>query len=395
MTHHESFPGRPRGRRARPDNDVPEWAGYDAVPQDKPEFPDLSATRGREAPARDGRVHGEARLPEGAGYPPNVPGYPPQGSGQASQGQPPWEDQPWRAPRQPAEPQPRPSLRPQPSLRPRPRPRQGPGHEGTDWTGAASQDPMEAFSERWRRRGGESREERRADRRRRRRLLIAAGAGAAVVIAVAVYFLIGGKSTPANPDLGSLITTFLPGEIRQVPDACTSVPGATLSEFLPGQPKTAAPPLNTGADSQCTWTLDKAPLYRVLEVNIQAYSPNALVSYGDGSATFAAINAYAQDETAKQSPAPRSGQPPSAVTDLSGMPGGSDTVAFEAAQVFKVNGAITDMATVVVRYRNVIVTVVLNGLDHANVGKYGPVSQAALNSAAQTIAREVTGEIVR
>jgi hypothetical protein len=254
---------------------------------------------------------------------------------------------------------------------------------------------MEAFSERWRRRGSESREERRADRRKRRRLLVISGGAAAVVIAVVVYLVIGnGGGNPAGVGLNSLITSFLPGEIQQVPNACDTVPAATLGQYLPGPLKVAEPPLNSGLDSQCTWTLDKAPLYRVLEVNIQAYSPSGLAS-GDGSATFAAIDAYAEDEQVKQNPGPRSGQPKATVTDLSGMPGGNDTVAFQATQVFNVNSAITDVSTVVVRYRNVIVTVVMNGLDHASKGNYGPVSPDELSSAAQTVAKQVTGRLLR
>ena len=252
---------------------------------------------------------------------------------------------------------------------------------------------MEAFSERWRRRGDDSREERRADRRKHRQMLIIGGGAAAVVIAVAVYFLTGGSGSPANLGLGSLVTTFLPGELQQVPNACTSVPSATFAQYLPGQLKTAAPPLNTGANTQCTWTLDKPPVYRVLEVNMQAFSPSGLAS-GDGSATFAAEDAYSEYENAKQNPGPRSGEPKATVTDLPGMPGGNGTSAFEATQVFKVNGAISDEATVIVRYRNVIVTVVMNGLDHANKGNYGPASPGVLSSAAQTIARQVTGELV-
>ena len=333
MTQHGSFPGRPRGRRARPYNDVPEWAGFDAVPEDQREFPDLAPIRGRDARARDGRVQEE----QGTGS----NGHPSSDAGEAS----------------------------------------------------AEPDSTEAFSERWRRRGSASRGDRRADRRRRRRLL-AAGAGAvAVVIAVVVYFVTGGSGSSANLGLGSLVTTFLPGELQQVPNACTSVPDAALGQYLPGQRKVAAPPLNSGANTQCTWTLDKPPLYRVLEVNIQVYSPSGLAS-GNGSATFAAIDAYAEAETAKQKPGPRSGQPKATVTDVSGMPGGRDSVAFQATQVFQNSGAVTDMATVVVRYRNVIVTVVMNGLDHANTGTYGPVSPSLLSSAAQTVAREVTGELV-
>ena len=193
MSQHGSFPGRPRGRRARPDNDVPEWAGYDAVPQDQREFPDLSPIRDR-----------EARAP----------------------GQAPWENQPWTQqappqphPRQPQQPQPQQS---QPQPQPQP---QSPRGGASDWADPADADPMEAFSERWHRRGSESRDDRRADRRKRRRTLIVGGGAAAVVIAVAVYFLTGSNGNSANLGLNSLVTTFLPGELQQVPDACTSVPG--------------------------------------------------------------------------------------------------------------------------------------------------------------------------
>ena len=252
---------------------------------------------------------------------------------------------------------------------------------------------MKAFAERWRRRGSASRGDRRADRRRRRRLIAACCGVAALGIAIALYFFTGGSGSSANLGLGSLVTTFLPGELQQVPNACTSVPSATLGQYLPGQRKVAAPPLNTGANSQCTWTLDKPPLYRVLEVNIQAFSPSGLAS-GDGSATFAAIDAYAEAETAKQNPGPRSGQPKATVTDVAGMPGGRDSVAFQATQVFQNNGAVTDMVTVAVRYRNVIVTVVMNGLEHANTGNYGPVSPSQLSSAAQTVAQQVAAPLV-
>jgi hypothetical protein len=415
VTQHGSSPGRPRGRRARPDNDVPEWAGYDAVPQDQREFPDLAPIRPRDARVRDGRVQGDpgqggwvqGNPPPGApgdwrggGYPPTGPGYPPTGPGYPPTG--------------PGYPQPGVGYQPGAPV--------GPGSPGTpgqpgpfqppqgqysqqqaqrpDWAGpdavdaSGEADHVGAFSERWRRRGSESREERRAGRRKHRRLLFAVGGGAlAVVIAVVVYFVTAGGSNSANLGFGSLVTTFLPGELQKVPNACQSVPGGTLTQYLPGQLKMAAPPLNTGPQSECTWTLDKPPVYRVLEVNMQAYSPSGLAP-GDGSATFAAEYAYAQDESAKQDPGPKSGQPKATITDLTGMPGGNDTVAFEAAQVFNVNGATTDVATVYVRYRNVIVTVVMNGLDHANKGNYGPASPSQLSAAAQTVANQVTGLLV-
>lgn len=244
---------------------------------------------------------------------------------------------------------------------------------------------MEAFSERWHRRGHEGP----GVRRKRQRLYLAGGGVAAVVIAVVVYFLTAGGGGATDTGLGSLVTTFLPGELQQVPNACTSVPSATLGSYLPGQRKEASPPLNSGAQSQCTWTLDNAPKYRVLEVSMTAYSPSGLAS-GNGSATFAAEDAYAEAQTAKEKPGPKSGQPPATVAAVPNL--GSS--AFAATQVFTANGAVMDMATVYVRYRNVMIQVVLNGMDHSSGAKqYGPVSKSTLLSQAQSVARQVTAKV--
>jgi hypothetical protein len=244
---------------------------------------------------------------------------------------------------------------------------------------------MAAFSERWQMRGQEDE----GDPRKRWRLYLGGGVVAAVIIAVVVYFLTAGSGGAANTGLGSLVTTFLPGELQQVPNACSSVSSGTLSQYLPGQLKEASPPLNTGAQSQCTWTLDNAPTYRVLEVYLTAYSPSGLAS-GDGSATFAAEDAYAEAENAKQKPGPKSGQSPATVASVPNL--GSS--AFSATQVFTENGAIMDMATVYVRYRNVTIQVVLNGIDHNSGGKqYGPVSKATLLSQAQSVAKQVTTKV--
>ncbi len=253
---------------------------------------------------------------------------------------------------------------------------------------------MEAFSERWHRRGLDSGDEPRSDGRKRRRLLIAGGAVVALAIAVVVYLMSGGPGA-ANLGFGNFVTNFLPGELQQVPDPCTTVPAATLNQYLPGTRKQAAPPLNSGANTQCTWTLDSAPTYRVLEVQLQAYSPSGLAS-GNGSATFAAEDAYQSFENGYTSPGPKSGQPKAAVTDLSGMPGGSQTSAFQATQVFNRGGAVTDVANVYVRYRNVIITVVVDGLDQSSGGKkYGPVSMSDLTAAANTVAKEMASQIAK
>jgi hypothetical protein len=267
----------------------------------------------------------------------------------------------------------------------------------------AEPDSVEAFSARWHRRGLDSRGDRRSGRRSRRRLLIAGGGVVAVAVAIAVYFLTSGGGSSANVGLGSLVTEFLPGEVPSVPDACGIVPSATLSQYLPGSPKEAAPPLNSGTDSECSWTLDDAPTYRVLEVQLVAYAPSALVANssgtglvpaGNGSATYAAEAAFASYDYNLIHPAAKSGQPAATVTAVGGMPGGNDTSAFSVTQVFERSGTI-DEATVYVRYRNVIITAAMEGLDRSSgAKKYGPVAMSALTSAAETVARQVTGQIV-
>jgi hypothetical protein len=214
---------------------------------------------------------------------------------------------------------------------------------------------------------------------------------AVVVIVIAVVVVVlavpGSKPAPVTP--GSLITTFLPGEIQKVPAACPSVPSATLSTYLPGQTKQAAPPALDGVlDSQCDWTLDQRPTYRLLQLDIRAYTPSGLAT-GTGSATFAAIDAYASAMQEKQDPAPNTGAPKGQVTVIKGL----GTAAFTATQVYQVGGAITDVATTVIRYRNVLVTVILNGLDKSNNGHYGPVSMTELSAGSQAVARAAFAKV--
>jgi len=459
VTQHGSFPGRPRGRRARHEADLPEGDGYAATPPDEREFPDLAPIRPSQARARDARGPGDwagqhaqpgQYEPQGrgaqpgpggygGGYPSDGPGYGPSGPGQAGQGygqpgpgygpsgpgqagpgygQPgPGEAGPGYAgsqygglagPGQAGPGQPLPGglqAQPQPGRGQQPQwadSEQGrPEEDVPSW---AEPDSVEAFSARWHRRGLDSRDDRRTDRRKRRRSLVVIGGALAVVIAVSVYFFgFRSSGSSANLGFGSLVTTFLPGEVQSVPDACNTVPGATLSQYLPGTTKQAAPPLNSGTNTECTWTLDNAPTYRVLEVQIEAYTPSALVANpngsglvpaGNGSATYAAEAAFASAEYTLETPAANSGQTKATIVSLSGMPGGNDTSAFSATQVLGKNGD-TDVATVYVRYRNVIVTAVVQGLNQATgAKKYGPVSMSDLTAAATTVARQVAAKIV-
>ena len=247
MTQHGSFPGRPRGRRARHEADLPEGEGYDATPPDEREFPDLPPIRPSQARGRDaggqGNWQGQHAQPgqyerrAGAGSPGragtaadtrltgratdspatdsrgparpapatgsrtaarSAPGYP---GGQTT----PLQGGPGRA-------RGRPGARVRISRRSRSRPsRAGPeqqradaeqGRQEEDVPSWAEPDSVEAFSARWHRRGLDSRGDRRTGRRKRRRkLFTVGGAAAVVVIAVAVYFAFF-SSSGGSPNLG-------------------------------------------------------------------------------------------------------------------------------------------------------------------------------------------------
>ena len=416
MTQHESFPGRPRGRRARQDNGEPEWQAA----ADQREFPDLPPIRPREARALDGRgrpgQHARPSQPgghddhpgggpaqAGGGYGSYGDGQYPRGGygtqGRAPQapqsdqgwgGQPPWPDQQapapqhqtpqqYQAPQQEAAPPPREQRPPQP------------GEETPSW---AEPDSMAAFSERWHRRGREAhREEQQAGQRKRRRLLIAGGVVVALAIASAVYLLSGGPGA-ASLGFGNFVTNFLPGELQQVPNPCTAVSAATLQQDLPGKPKEAAPPLNSGQSTECSWTLDSPPTYRVLDVQFQAYSPSGLAS-GNGSATFAAEDAFQSFENGYAKPGKQSGLLSSKVTDLSGMPGGTDTSAFQATEVFNRGGATQDLAYVYVRYRNVVIRVMVQGLNQSSGGKAYSVEPGILTGIANSVATQMAAQIAK
>jgi hypothetical protein len=221
-----------------------------------------------------------------------------------------------------------------------------------------------------------------AARRRRRWLVLIAGL---VVVAggVTAGIVVPGGPAPAPVTPDGLITTFQPGELQTVPDACGTVPAATVQNYLPGQVKQASPlPIDGSAGSACDWTIDHPPVYRLLELSLLAYAPSGLAS-GDGSATYAAIDAYGQTLQALQDPSKRSAEPKATVSTLTGL----GDQAFSATQVFRRGGAVTDVATVIVRFHNVVVSVTLNGLDHSNRGSYGPVSLSALSSAALAFAQ--------
>jgi hypothetical protein len=228
----------------------------------------------------------------------------------------------------------------------------------------------------------------RARKTRRGVVLWASVLAVAVVIAGGVWLLTRGSNSAATlPD--QIVTTFQPGEFQTVPNTCTAVSSATLNQYLLGTRTKVVPnSLNGQSDSLCDWTLDARPVYRLLDVEAQAYAPNGLAS-GNGSATFAAIDAYRLALAGKTRPPKASQLPKAVVTTMSGL----GTAAFSALQVTSAGGDTTDLLTVVIRDRNVLITVVLEGLDHSSKGGYGPVSVTQLKTGALAVARDILAQV--
>jgi len=211
--------------------------------------------------------------------------------------------------------------------------------------------------------------------------------GGALVVVLLIVAAVGYEffHRPSPPPVpSSLVTTFQPGEFKTVPNACTAVTGTTLDQYLPGKRRTIAPQsLYGSAQSLCDWTLDAKPLYRVLEVTVRAYAPSGLAT-GNGSATFAAKDAYQMAGFQLTRPPKATHLPKASLTQLSGI--GSS--AFVALQVPPAGGDPTNLLTVVVRDHNVLVTVVAQGPAKPRRG-YQPAPPLQLRAAALAAARNV------
>ena len=220
--------------------------------------------------------------------------------------------------------------------------------------------------------------------RKARRKLIIGGVCAIVAVCIgAIVWLFVKPSPPAAVSPG-FVQTFQPGEMQSVPDACQVVTGTVLSQYMPGNPtKVHSASLNGKSSSQCTWTLDAKPVYRVLEVTNQAYAPSGL-NPGNGSATSGAILAYSEAEQQLAHPA-KSTHLPAAV--VSKVPGLGDA-AFSAVQVIRRAGTVNDLVTLVIRDRNVLVTVALQGEQRAAAGGYGPVRLSELQAGTVAAAKQ-------
>ncbi|HEY3979588.1 MAG TPA: hypothetical protein VGM79_20100 [Streptosporangiaceae bacterium] len=217
-------------------------------------------------------------------------------------------------------------------------------------------------------------------RKSRRRVYVYCGT--AVVLAVAVAAFLAIRALPKHHPAPTFITTLQPGEFATVPAACNSVSPALLGSYLPGHVTKVNPAGTSASYSQCSFTVDTKPLFRVLNVTAQAYQPSA-VAAGNGSATANAVDNFVIDEQTLRNPGKHSAVPPAQVTLITGL----GTEGFRAVQVIHTHLAVNDVVTVAARQRNLVVTVTLQA--QASGNGYGPVDVGTIEAGALAVARAV------
>lgn len=222
-----------------------------------------------------------------------------------------------------------------------------------------------------------------ARRRRSKRRLLTWGS-----VAILIVVLVGGGLylTRGHPKGSLYVRTLLKGEFRSVPSACKVLSAGALRQAMAGTPM-VQPVTGVQGQSECTYTVDVKPAFRILQIQEQAYQPSLAVATGDGSATANAVwnFGWTKDQLAKPPKhAAWSAAKFSPVSRLGGQAvsrlGGQAVSAFQAS----VGKVATDRVTVLVRYRNVLIQVWAQAQEG---GGFGPVPVADLRSAALTAAR--------
>jgi hypothetical protein len=220
--------------------------------------------------------------------------------------------------------------------------------------------------------------------------IVAAGvAGVAIIVAAVVVYLGSGGSGQPKATPGALVTTFLPGEHSSVPSACGAIGAATLNQYVPGRRPPVAPQALEGkVDSECDWTVDNPPLFRLLEVKLRAMQPSGLAP-GDGSATNAAIVTYNDSLQQHRNPPRSAGASKPQVTPVPGL----GDAAFMVHSSYVRGGDTTNLVTVVVRKGNAVINVIFSGLDSSKRGGYGPASFSDLEAGAMAAVHDALTKV--
>jgi hypothetical protein len=217
-------------------------------------------------------------------------------------------------------------------------------------------------------------------RKSKRRLVTWGGAAIVILILVGVGLVLFQSPAPKSP----YVTTYQKGEFKAVPNACKVVGAAALHQIMAGTPKVTQPQQDP-ALSQCAFTVDAKPTFRVLQINVQAYSASLTVPVGDGSATANATYTIAEQRRLLAHPPKHTPQPPATITSVGGLGDG----AFSAVQVFRTK-SIVDLVTVWARYRNVLITAAFQG---QSSGGFGPVTVSELRAGALMAVRAALTQV--
>jgi hypothetical protein len=227
-------------------------------------------------------------------------------------------------------------------------------------------------------------------RKSRRRVYVSCGlAIVACIIAAVVFQAVTGSTTAKLP----YVTSLQPGEFTSVPDSCSAVSAAVLSQYVPDTGSTAATRRHTVAtqsgstDSECSFTVDNKPDFVVLTVGAQSFQPFAAAS-GDGSASDNALDQFLTTRLALAHPPRRSAVPPATITALAGL----GKQAFVAVAAEHVGHLRDDVVTVVALDRNVIITAEFTGQES---GGFGPVSYGTLEAGARAAAASLLAQALR
>ena len=213
----------------------------------------------------------------------------------------------------------------------------------------------------------------------------------ACVIAAGVTALV----THHTPKPSLYVTSLLPGEFKSVPDACSSVSSSVLNQYLPEPGRTSADEISESTQSQCSFTLDRKPVFLVLEVSAQAYQPFAAASAagsapGSGSAYAQDNYALMRDDLAKP---PRTGTAKPLLSAAQIIPlAKTGQQALVAVQTEHGRGILTEVVTVVIRERNLLINVSESGQESGN--GFGPVAVSTLEAGAEAAARAMLAKSV-
>jgi hypothetical protein len=227
-----------------------------------------------------------------------------------------------------------------------------------------------------------------ATRLRKSRRRVYRWSAIAVVVCVigAVTAVLATSSSP-KPQL--FVTSLQPGEFKSVPSACGSVSAAVLTQYLPDQPgskRTTSNQLSDTMQSECSFSIDAKPVFRLLEVSTQAYQPFAAAS-GDGSASANAKDSLAVVKATLTDPAKNSVLSRARITPLAGL----GQQAFAGYQQETAGSIVSDVVTVVVLERNVLIQVELNAQRSPG---FSSTPVATLQAGATAAARDVLAKVL-